>query len=1181
MNKEKKRKLKKKSEEVLLKQVLEEYDQVLDNQILINKSIELLKKMDTKYNHNDLIVFNALSLIMEQRYIKKYETESYPSNKFYPDFQNPKFNEVIYKKKEFYINKIRTPHFKTEEDKEAYSQQLCNPLEASKDSRTLSFNLTQNQKFIKTFMSPNTPYNGLLLFHGTGVGKTCSSISIAEQYSDELNKLNKKIIILLNPSIKANFMKNIFDINKLKKKIPKFQCLGDTYLKGIDVPNEINSEQFQLLEKKIKKIINKKYNFIGYRQFGNIINKLITQINDRYSDPQQRQTKLNQAIKKAYSNTFMIIDEAHNIKEGNDDLKLVPPLLELVVKNAVNMKLLLLTATPMFDNSTEIIFLLNLLLLNDKRQPLILKDYFNKDATLKPDMESEFTRKIRGYISYMRGDDPYRFPSRIYPNELCIPLKNMPIKNSKGIEIPEDDRIQQLKIVGCPMIDDGFQINIYNKLDGGNFGEFNQSGIMTSNIVFPNDDDSLDVKQYIGDIGFNRIFKKNKIGSSIKYEFIEPRFTDLFENLNNYSSKLHQIIENVNNSEGIVFIYSQYINSGIVPLALALEYNGYSKYDGSILVNKPKQTSKGNYIIISGNSDLSKNTYAEYIKIQDKNIDGNKVKIILGSETAAEGLDFTYIREVHILDPWFHLNKMEQIIGRGIRNCSHIKLPKEKRNVKVFIYATTKSDIPKNDNETLDLYIYRQAELKSKKMANIEYIIKKNAVDCNLNLNGNVFDKENDGTKKCNYKVCNYTCNGLTNNDVSNEDLDTSTFNKEMVIDSINQTKNLIIKKYRFQVYFKIEELLEQLNVDKDLLYFALTDLMFNKTKIFNEKINNYGSLKYYNNYYILNEINKTKFITSNNIFKSKKEKFNRINISNINIKNTKNTKKINTVNTNTKNTINTNTKNTINTNIIDLSKETDFYDFYVTNKSIKKTEKNFIFFQLKNLNFQLKNNNLIPIKKYLDYLPINEKQKLTEYLIKTHYSDDLSIKIKPHEQTLLDTLNTILYINNDIHFNDSKYKDNSDIWGYKILVDKDKFMYYKFNKDTQSFNKLTVSDPDYNNIRKSNIKKIEDFSKTKLPNIIGYVEFNSKKNLLLFKIKEIPKVLNTKKTKIKTGLICNNDGMTKNKILDYIKILNPTYSDKFPTRDMLCFYLEFLLREKDGFFYSPEQIVEYKLNKK
>ena len=49
----------------------------------------------------------------------------------------------------------------------------------------------------------------MLLFHGTGVGKTCTSISIAEQYSSELKELNKKIIILLNPSIKANFIKNI------------------------------------------------------------------------------------------------------------------------------------------------------------------------------------------------------------------------------------------------------------------------------------------------------------------------------------------------------------------------------------------------------------------------------------------------------------------------------------------------------------------------------------------------------------------------------------------------------------------------------------------------------------------------------------------------------------------------------------------------------------------------------------------------------------------------------------------------------------------------------------------------------------------------------------------------------------------------------------------------------------
>ena len=37
-----------------------------------------------------------------------------------------------------------------------------------------------------------------------------------------------------------------------------------------------------------------------------------------------------------------------------------------------------------------------------------------------------------------------------------------------------------------------------------------------------------------------------------------------------------------------------------------------------------------------------------------------KIKIILGTETAAEGLDFSYIRQVHILEPWFHINKFDQ-----------------------------------------------------------------------------------------------------------------------------------------------------------------------------------------------------------------------------------------------------------------------------------------------------------------------------------------------------------------------------------------------------------------------------------------------------------------------------------------------------------------------------------------
>ena len=108
------------------------------------------------------------------------------------------FNKRILEKKEFYIHKSK----KVSRDAN---------LEDESKARCSGFKLSDNQKFLKSFMSSETPYNSLLLFHGTGTGKTCTSISIAEQYSEEIMRQNKKIIVVLNPSIQDNFKKNIFN----------------------------------------------------------------------------------------------------------------------------------------------------------------------------------------------------------------------------------------------------------------------------------------------------------------------------------------------------------------------------------------------------------------------------------------------------------------------------------------------------------------------------------------------------------------------------------------------------------------------------------------------------------------------------------------------------------------------------------------------------------------------------------------------------------------------------------------------------------------------------------------------------------------------------------------------------------------------------------------------------------
>ena len=40
------------------------------------------------------------------------------------------------------------------------------------------------------------------------------------------------------------------------------------------------------------------------------------------------------------------------------------------------------------------------------------------------------------------------------------------------------------------------------------------------------------------------------------------------------------------------------------------------------------------------------------------------------------------------LDPWYNMNRIEQTIGRAVRNCSHKDLPFVERNVEIFLHCT-------------------------------------------------------------------------------------------------------------------------------------------------------------------------------------------------------------------------------------------------------------------------------------------------------------------------------------------------------------------------------------------------------------------------------------------------------------------------------------------------------------
>ena len=213
----------------------------------------------------------------------------------YPDITNDDFYEKIYKKKEFHKTTIpiETRNMET----------IC--------KQKSEFKLLPQQEFLKNYISVDTPYNGILVIHGTGVGKTCSAISICEGFRNNNNKIYKKNLVILSPSIKENFKKEIYNFEKEKYKIDPstiVQCTGKTYELKNDESKYLSKEQkINEINKKIKN----NYDFIGYQKF---TNDLIRETN--WNIDKEPSTIIKKYINKKFSNRVIVIDEIQNIKDS-------------------------------------------------------------------------------------------------------------------------------------------------------------------------------------------------------------------------------------------------------------------------------------------------------------------------------------------------------------------------------------------------------------------------------------------------------------------------------------------------------------------------------------------------------------------------------------------------------------------------------------------------------------------------------------------------------------------------------------------------------------------------------------------------------------------------------------------------------------------------------------------------
>jgi hypothetical protein len=536
------------------------------------------------------------------------------------------------------------------------------------------YELQLPQEFLSQFINPSTPYKGVLVYHRIGAGKTCTAVRVGEVF-----KKKRKIIVVLPASLKGNFRTELRSL-----------CAGTEYITNAerDILKKLHpsDSKYKEIIKKTDERIDKYYTIYSYNKFiENIQNKKI---------------KLN--------NTLLIIDEIQNMvsEEGTYYTELYK-----LIKNAPSdLRIILLSATPMFDKPNELGLTINLL----RPEPSfpVGTDFDKKfiKSKLKANGEYKVTTKnmdkfksiIKGYISFFRGAPTYVFPEMKIKYVRCE-MSDFQYASYKAILRNEQtSTIKKIKK------------KVNKKLNVSELpNNFFIGTRYVSNIVFPN--------KKVGDEGLES-FTKLKI----------------LNGLENYSTKFHNMINRINRSSGKIFVYSSFKEfAGLKSFIKVLEAYGYKDY---------AQYGEGTkrFAIWSGDENMA---YKEEIKTvfnMEKNLNGSKLKIILGSSSIKEGVSFKGVRQVHIIDPYWNLPRLEQVIGRASRFCSHKDLPLKKRTVKVFIYLA----VHEKDTETIDQYIYKLSLKKNKLVNEFERAIKESAIDCELNFNANK-DPNNPKEYKC------------------------------------------------------------------------------------------------------------------------------------------------------------------------------------------------------------------------------------------------------------------------------------------------------------------------------------------------------------------------------------------------------------------------------------------------
>lgn len=287
-------------------------------------------------------------------------------------------------------------------------------------SPTNEFQLQAQQNFLREYMITYPKWDKLLLYHNIGSGKTCTAITMAEEYLKTYP--NNKINVVLPARLKTNFFDELISPCGFHKYISHEDFIKyNLQSTSSKIKKEIKAKFMKAIESKYNIVSFERLKIIALKHSNNIMGWIDTFTKD----------------------SMLIVDEVHNLVSDKYDEKKYNEIISTgkVLKRAKGMntilfklittnahessKMVFLTATPIFDNIMQLKELVKI---------MTPKADIPKKAKI-----SDIINFLRGKVSYFPGTSINAYPSVEYNTHNIIMSKTQDIVTRKIMDDSSDE----------------------------------------------------------------------------------------------------------------------------------------------------------------------------------------------------------------------------------------------------------------------------------------------------------------------------------------------------------------------------------------------------------------------------------------------------------------------------------------------------------------------------------------------------------------------------------------------------------------------------------------------------------------------------------------------------------------------------------------------------------------------